>query len=67
MIISKLLKRTNLVNHGFFDNKNGYSKGLYKSLNCGKGSLDSKKNIKKNLKYVKKKIKSKKNNIGLLY
>ena len=55
MIISKLLKRTNLVNHGFFDNKNGYSKGLYKSLNCGKGSLDSKKNIKKNLKYVKKK------------
>jgi len=47
MISSKLLNKTNIVNHGFFNKKNGFSKGIYKSLNCGKGSLDNKKNIKK--------------------
>ena len=67
MISSKLLNKTNIVNHGFFNKKNGFSKGIYKSLNCGKGSLDNKKNIKKNLSYVKKKIFSKKNNIVILY
>ena len=67
MISSKLLNKTNIVNHGFFNKKNGFSKGIYKSLNCGKGSLDNKKNIKKNLNYVKKKILSKKNDIALLY
>ena len=67
MIFSKLLNKTNIVNHGFFNKKNGFSKGLYKSLNCGIGSFDNKKNIKKNLGYVKKKIFSKKNNIALLY
>ena len=67
MIKSKLLLKTKIVNHGFFNNKNGFSKGIYKSLNCGRGSDDNKKNIKKNLNYVKKKIKSKKNNISLLY
>ena len=67
MIFSKLLNKTNIVNHGFFNKKNGFSKGLYKSLNCGIGSFDNKKNIKKNLDYVKKKIFSKKNNITLLY
>ena len=67
MILSKLLNKTNAVNHGFFNKKNGFSKGIYKSLNCGKGSLDNKKNIKKNLNYVKKKILSKKSDIALLY
>ena len=67
MIISKLLHQTNVVNHGFFNKKNGFSKGIYKSLNCGKGSFDNKKSIKKNLSYVKKKILSKKRNIVLLY
>ena len=67
MISSKMLLKTKIVNHGFFNKKNGFSKGIYKSLNCGKGSFDSKKNIKKNLSYVKKKIISKKNNIALLY
>jgi len=66
MISSKLLNKTNIVNHGFFNKKNGFSKGIYKSLNCGKGSLDNKKNIKKNLSYVKKKIFSKKNNYFIL-
>ncbi len=54
MILSKLLKKTDIVNHGFFNKKNGFSKGIYKSLNCGKGSFDNKKNIKRNLNYVKK-------------
>ncbi len=67
MILSKLLFQTRIVNHGFFNKKNGFSKGIYKSLNCGKGSSDNKKNIKNNLNYVKKKILSKKNNIALLY
>ena len=56
MIISKLLNKTNIVNHGFFNSKNGSSRGIYKSLNCGRGSQDSQKNIKKNLDYVKKKF-----------
>ena len=60
MITSKLLLKTKIVNHGFFNKKNGFSKGIYKSLNCGKGSLDNKKNIKKNLNYVKNKIIQKK-------
>ena len=55
MISSKFLNKTNVVHHGFFNKKNGFSKGIYKSLNCGKGSFDNKKNIKKNLNYVKKK------------
>ena len=67
MILSKLLKKTDIVNHGFFNKKNGFSKGIYKSLNCGKGSFDNKKNIKRNLNYVKKKINSKKNDIVLMY
>ena len=67
MIISKLLLKTKIVNHGFFNRTNGFSKGIYKGLNCGYGSDDSKKNIRKNLSYVKNKISSKKNNIVLLY
>ena len=67
MILSKILNKTNIVNHGFFNKRNGFSKGLYKSLNCGKGSKDHSKNVKKNIDYVRKKIQSKKNNINLLY
>ena len=38
----------------FFYKKRGFSKGIYKSLNCGKGSRDKKKNILKNLGLVSK-------------
>ena len=31
MITSKLLLKTNIVNHGFFNKKNGFSKGIYKA------------------------------------
>jgi len=67
MIQSKLLKKNNFINHGFFNKNHGFSKGIYKSLNCGMGSNDDDKNIKKNLNYVKHKIYSKKNSIALLY
>ena len=45
----------------------GSSKGIYKSLNCGPGSFDKKKNIQKNLQTVLKKIKSNSKKIMLLH
>ena len=51
----------------FFSRNGGVSKGLYKSLNCGRGSKDSKQNISKNLKIVSKKMKVESNNIILMY
>ena len=40
------------INHCFFSRLGGNSKGLYKSLNCGKGSYDSSKNINKNIENI---------------
>ena len=56
MIQSKKLSKFKKINHGFFNRNNGCSKGIYKSLNCGPGSKDKKRNIQKNLKTVKEKI-----------
>ena len=56
MIKSKNLKKFNNISHGFFNNVGGVSSGIYKSLNCGIGSYDRKKNVVKNLKIVSKKI-----------
>tara|TARA_B100001057_G_scaffold347726_1_gene349029 strand:- start:43 stop:795 length:753 start_codon:yes stop_codon:yes gene_type:complete len=56
MFYSKKLKKIKLINHCFFSRKNGFSKGIYRGLNCGKGSKDNKKNINKNLNYVAKKM-----------
>ena len=66
MIQSKLLKKYNNISHGFFNNLDGYSKGVYKSLNCGIGSKDKKKNIEANLKKVCKKLGCSKNKLILL-
>ena len=60
MLRSKKLKKINTINHGFFNSLGGFSSGIYKSLNCGMGSKDNKKYVKKNLKYVAKKIGAKK-------
>ena len=49
MIISKSLSKFKNISHGFFGRKGGFSKGIYKSLNCGPGSLDKKKYVKKNI------------------
>ena len=49
----KLLKIKN-ISHGFFSSKGGVSKGIYRSLNCGLGSKDSRKNVLQNLEIIKK-------------
>ena len=67
MFYSKKLKRLKDINHCFFSRKNGFSKGIYKSLNCGRGSKDNKKNVKKNLNYVSKKMGVKKNKLILMH
>ena len=64
MFYSKKLKKFKNIKHCFFSRRGGFSKGLYKSLNCGKGSKDNKKNILKNLNYVSKKMKIKKKKIN---
>ena len=52
MFFSKKLENKNKIKHCFFSRKNGVSKGIYESLNCGPGSNDSEKNIVKNLNFV---------------
>ena len=54
MFYSKKLKKLKRVNHCFFSRKKGFSKGIYKGLNCGRGSRDNKKNVHKNLRFVAK-------------
>ena len=54
MFYSKKLKELKEIKHCFFSRKNGFSKGIYKGLNCGRGSKDSKKDIYKNLNFVAK-------------
>ena len=56
MIRANILKRYKNVSHGFFNKNGGVSKGIYKSLNCGYGSNDLRRNIINNLKIVSNKI-----------
>lgn len=67
MFYSKNLKKLKKIKHCFFSKRNGFSKGIYKSLNCGKGSNDSKRNIDKNLSFVAKKMGVKKNKLILMH
>ena len=67
MIKSKKLKKIKNLKHGFFNSIGGHSKNIYKSLNCGPGSLDNKINVKKNLQIVRKKISNKAKNIFFLH
>ena len=67
MIRSKKLAKIKDLKHCFFNSVGGHSKNIYKSLNCGPGSKDNKKNIKKNLQIVKKKISKKAQNIFLVH
>ncbi len=67
MFYSKKLKNFKEISHCFFSKRGGYSKGIYKSLNCGRGSKDSKKNVRKNLEFVSKKMFSKKSNLILMH
>tara|TARA_B100000780_G_scaffold35582_1_gene22195 strand:- start:160 stop:921 length:762 start_codon:yes stop_codon:yes gene_type:complete len=66
LIKSKKLSKFINIKHAFFNSLGGKSTGIYKSLNCGPGSSDNKKNIFKNLEIVERKIKSNFNKIILL-
>ena len=67
MFYSRKFKKFKELKHCFFSRKGGFSKGIYKSLNCGKGSKDNRVNVIKNLNYISKKMKVKKNNLILMY
>ena len=67
MFYSKKLKKIKQIQHCFFSRKNGFSKGIYKGLNCGKGSKDKKRDIKKNLDYVAKKMNVKRDKLILMH
>ena len=67
MFYSKKLKKLKKIKHCFFSRRNGFSKGIYKGLNCGRGSKDNKKNIAKNLNYVAKKMAVKRDKLVLMH
>ena len=56
MFHSKKLGQFNNIKHCFFSKNNGFSQGIYQSLNCGIGSNDKKENVIKNLSFVSKKM-----------
>ena len=60
MFFSEKLSKFKNLKHCFFSRKNGFSKGIYESLNCGMGSNDKKENVIKNLEFVSNKIGCKK-------
>tara|TARA_Y100000590_G_C15499588_1_gene931045 strand:+ start:206 stop:967 length:762 start_codon:yes stop_codon:yes gene_type:complete len=67
MFYSNKLTKFNNIKHCFFSKKNGYSKGVYHSLNCGPGSKDKKENVKKNLDLVSEKFGIKRKNLVLMH
>ena len=67
MFYSKKLKKLKKLKHCFFSRKKGFSKGIYKSLNCGKGSKDNKNNINKNLSFVAKTMAVKRDKLVLMH
>ena len=58
MIFSKKLKKYNSISHCFFNKIGGQSSGIFKSLNCGIGSLDKRRDVKKNIKLACNKLNS---------
>ena len=67
MIKSNKLSKYKNISHGFFNRKEGKSKGIYKSLNCGISSSDNKKNVNNNLKIACLKICSSHKKLILLH
>jgi len=66
LIKSRKLSKFKDIEHAFFNRLGGKSSGIFKSLNCGPGSSDNKKNVFRNFQIVLKKIKSKSNKIFIL-
>ena len=54
MLYSKNFTKFKNIKHCFYTRNNGFSGGVYKSLNCGLGSQDKQENIIKNLSFVAK-------------
>ena len=67
MFYSENLKKNNNIQNCFFSRKNGSSKGIYESLNCGIGSNDEKLNVEKNLDIVSKKFNIEKKQLVLMH
>ena len=67
MFYSRKLRKIKNIKHCFFSRKSGFSKGFYKSLNCGRGSKDNKKNINKNLNFVAQKMSVERTNLILMH
>jgi YfiH family protein len=67
MFYSKKLKKFKKIKHCFFSRNGGFSKGIYRSLNCGKGSKDNKSTVIKNLALISKKIKINPKNLILMH
>ena len=66
MFKSKQLSKFKMLKHGFFNRLGGVSKGIYKGLNCGLGSDDKIKDVRKNIEKVCQKFGCNKNNLILL-
>jgi|TARA_B110000881_G_C18591155_1_gene528060 YfiH family protein len=66
MFYSKKLLEFKDIKHCFFSRKNGFSKGVYTSLNCGFGSNDNKINVVKNLEFVTKSLGLNSDNLMLM-
>jgi len=66
MFYSNNFKNLKEIQHCFFSRKNGNSKGIYESLNCGIGSKDDSKSVYKNLEIVAKNFKIKRRNLILM-
>ena len=56
MILSKKLLKYKNIRHCFLGMEGRKSKGIYKSINCGRGAYDTKINVTKNLKIACQKI-----------
>jgi len=67
MFYSNKLGQFKNIKHCFFSKKNGFSKGIYQSLNCGPGSKDNKEDVKKNLDLVSKKMGIKRKDLILMH
>ncbi len=67
MIFSKKLLKYKSIRHCFLGMEGGKSKGIYKSLNYGRGSFDTKLNVIKNLKVACQKIGSTHKKLILLH
>ena len=66
MFLSNKLIKFKKIKHYFFNKKNGFSKGIYKSLNCGIGSKDNKLKISQNIKKACQKVKCSERKLVLL-